>query len=660
MVHKYNAISKAEFVTHPILNLSLLNKFINKHNMANYKTPGVYVEEISTLPPSVGQVPTAVPAFIGYSKKAVRNGKSIINTPTHVTSLLDYHTMFGGSPDMGKISVSLNEDSSVSKIEFQNRYFLYDSVRMFFANGGGECYIVSAGNYTEEITMDKLMGALATLEKEDHPTILVCSDAMLLKKKDQAYSVQQAMLMQCNKMQDRVAVLDVYNGFIDRKSEDVIMDFRNGIGVNHLKYGAAYYPWIQTTLSNNFGFENIVLKDAEGKDVNIETLVEDTTAIQNVKTALADIEVINAYVADPLENKKSLTDTFFKVDEKARGKKAELIHFATTIKSLIQSVFDLKAKGLSNALVDNELRQKLTFSSALATVTRSLTALSVGADLKVINPEKDFVDFDLKGVDPLTAYKDMAEADQVNKGHGALKAIFEAMVDVLLAIRADTRSIKDNFDKMVYDTNVLYKSIVNEVQKNASLLPTGGAMAGIFAQVDGNRGVWKAPANVSLSSVSTPWVKLDNDQQEDLNVDVNAGKSINAIRAFTGKGTLVWGARTLAGNDNEWRYVSVRRFFNMVEKSVKLSTNWAVFESNDATTWIRVKAMIENYLTNLWQAGALAGASPDQAFFVNIGIGSTMSAVDILEGRMNIEIGMAVVRPAEFIILKFSHKLQES
>jgi phage tail sheath protein FI len=154
-------------------------------------------------------------------------------------------------------------------------------------------------------------------------------------------------------------------------------------------------------------------------------------------------------------------------------------------------------------------------------------------------------------------------------------------------------------------------------------------------------------------------VKLDNQQQEDLNVDVNAGKSINAIRPFTGKGTLVWGARTLAGNDNEWRYISVRRFFNMVEQSVKLSTGWAVFEPNDVNTWIRVKAMIENYLTNLWKAGALAGPTPDAAFFVNIGLGTTMSAVDILEGRMNIEIGMAAVRPAEFIILKFSHKLQE-
>jgi len=628
--------------------------------MANYKTPGVYVEEISTLPPSVGQVPTAVPAFIGYSARAVRNGKSIINTPTHITSLLDYHAMFGGSSDFGKISVSLNPDSSVGKIDFEKRYFLYDSVRMYFANGGGECYIVAVGTYEEEITMDKLNAGLAALEKEDHPTILVCPDAMLLKKKDQAYSIQQAMLMQCNKMQDRVAVLDVYNGFIDRKNEDIILDFRNGIGVNHLKYGAAYYPWIQTTLSNDFGFENIALKDKDGKDVNIEDLVEDPTAIKHVKQALADLKVINDYVTDPLANKKSLNDTFFKIDEKIRNKKEELVHYAKTIKSLIQSVFDIKGKGLSNTLIDNELRQKLTYSSALATVARALTSVSVGAGLAVIDVKKDFPEFDLAGVEPTTAYKDLKDPELANKGRGALKSIFESMVDILVAIRADTRSIKDNFDKAVYDTNILYKSIVNEVQKNASLLPTAGAMAGIYAQVDGNRGVWKAPANVSLSSVSTPWVKIDNDQQEDLNVDVNAGKSINAIRAFTGKGTLVWGARTLAGNDNEWRYISVRRFFNMVEKSVKLSTNWAVFESNDATTWIRVKAMIENYLTNLWQAGALAGASPDQAFFVNVGIGSTMSAVDILEGRMNVEIGMAVVRPAEFIILKFSHKLQES
>jgi phage tail sheath protein FI len=122
----------------------------------------------------------------------------------------------------------------------------------------------------------------------------------------------------------------------------------------------------------------------------------------------------------------------------------------------------------------------------------------------------------------------------------------------------------------------------------------------------------------------------------------------------------VWGARTLAGNDNEWRYVNVRRFFNMVEESVKKSTYWAVFESNDANTWVKVRGMIESYLTQKWREGALAGASPKDAFFVRCGLGTTMDAQDILEGRMNVEIGMAVVRPAEFIILKFSHKMQVS
>ncbi|HET9363314.1 MAG TPA: phage tail sheath C-terminal domain-containing protein, partial [Vicinamibacterales bacterium] len=125
-------------------------------------------------------------------------------------------------------------------------------------------------------------------------------------------------------------------------------------------------------------------------------------------------------------------------------------------------------------------------------------------------------------------------------------------------------------------------------------------------------------------------------------------------------GTMVWGARTLAGNDNEWRYVSVRRFFNMVEESVKKSTYFAVFEPNDATLWVKVRGMIENYLIDKWREGALAGALPKDAFYVKCGLGTTMSAQDILEGRLHVEIGMAVVRPAEFIVLKFFHKLQTS
>ncbi len=234
--------------------------------------------------------------------------------------------------------------------------------------------------------------------------------------------------------------------------------------------------------------------------------------------------------------------------------------------------------------------------------------------------------------------------------------------NVLVSLDAEAPATLQNLGD---PTNAAWDTSVYNIVKGALLdhfivVPPSGAVAGVYAAIDSSRGVWKAPANVGVADVVEPMVRLDNAHQDELNVDATTGKSINALRAFAGKGTLVWGARTLAGNDNEWRYVPVRRFFNMVEESVKKSSYWAVFEPNDANTWVKVRGMIENYLTQKWREGALAGATPKDAFFVRCGLGSTMNAQDILEGRMHVEIGMAVVRPAEFIILKFSHKLQTS
>jgi phage tail sheath protein FI len=191
------------------------------------------------------------------------------------------------------------------------------------------------------------------------------------------------------------------------------------------------------------------------------------------------------------------------------------------------------------------------------------------------------------------------------------------------------------------------------------ILPPSSAIAGIYARVDATRGVWKAPANVSLNLIASPTIKINDLDQEDMNVH-SSGKSVNAIRIFTDKGVMVWGARTLAGNDNEWRYVPVRRLFIMVEESVSKATEFVVFEPNDANLWVRVRGMIENYLTTIWRQGALAGAKTEDAFFVRVGLGETMSPQDILDGNLIIEIGMAAVRPAEFIVLRFSHKLQVS
>lgn len=208
---------------------------------------------------------------------------------------------------------------------------------------------------------------------------------------------------------------------------------------------------------------------------------------------------------------------------------------------------------------------------------------------------------------------------------------------------------------------LLYNQVTQALQvQKPVILPPSPAVVGLYAAVDRDRGVWKAPANVSLTLVNAPTIAVTEAQQGDLNVDPTSGKSINVIRSFVGRGIIVWGSRTLDGNSNEWRYVPVRRLFIMAEESIRKATEPVVFESNDKSTWLRVKSTINNFLTDLWKQGALAGDKPEQAFFVKVGLNETMTAQDILEGKMIVQVGMAAVRPAEFIVLQFMHKLQEA
>lgn len=219
-------------------------------------------------------------------------------------------------------------------------------------------------------------------------------------------------------------------------------------------------------------------------------------------------------------------------------------------------------------------------------------------------------------------------------------------------------SLNGSLAELKSKNNAFYFMAKGAITDIDMLLPASSAVLGKYAEVDNTRGVWKAPANVGIDYAVRPEKLVTHKEQESLNVDTLAGKSINVIRSFTGRGpAIIWGARTLAGNDNEWRYISVRRYFNMVEESTKNASERFVFEPNDRNTWIRVKSMIENYLSQQWKAGALMGTTTREAFFVKVGLGETMTELDVWEGRMIVEIGLAVVRPAEFIILRFMHKM---
>ncbi|MFV8762009.1 phage tail sheath family protein [Yersinia enterocolitica] len=184
-------------------------------------------------------------------------------------------------------------------------------------------------------------------------------------------------------------------------------------------------------------------------------------------------------------------------------------------------------------------------------------------------------------------------------------------------------------------------------------VPPSAIAAVSIAQTDRTRGVWKAPANQAVNGVTPAFAVSDDFQGK-----YNQGKALNMIRTFPGQGTVVWGTRTLEDSDN-WRYIPVRRLFNTVERDIQKALNKLVFEPNSQPTWQRVKAAVDSYLHGMWQQGALAGNAPANAWFVQVGKDLTMTQEEINQGKMIIKIGLAAVRPAEFIILQFSQDIAQ-
>jgi phage tail sheath protein FI len=182
-------------------------------------------------------------------------------------------------------------------------------------------------------------------------------------------------------------------------------------------------------------------------------------------------------------------------------------------------------------------------------------------------------------------------------------------------------------------------------------VPPSGHIAGVWARTDETRGVWKAPANDTIRGVLDLERTVSQNEQSLLNPI-----GINCIRPFGTRGIRIWGARTLA-SDSDWRYINVRRLFNMVESTILEGTQWAVFEPNDMTLWEGVNRTLSSFLRGLWSAGALFGATADQAFYVKCDA-ETNPPESIDEGKLVVEVGIAPVKPAEFVVFRISQQKQ--
>jgi phage tail sheath protein FI len=197
--------------------------------------------------------------------------------------------------------------------------------------------------------------------------------------------------------------------------------------------------------------------------------------------------------------------------------------------------------------------------------------------------------------------------------------------------------------------------VYDPISRSKPLIPPTGHVAGIFARTDIERGVHKAPANEVVRGALDLEFPVTTTMQDILNP-----RGVNCIRDFRPdrRGIRLWGARTMS-SDGEWKYVNVRRLFLFLEESIDEGTQWVVFEPNDEPLWARVRRTIENFLIRVWRNGALMGTTQDEAFFVKCDR-TTMTQDDIDNGRLICLIGIAPVKPAEFVIFRFFQKTADA
>ena len=396
-----------------------------------FKTPGVYLNEINAFPNSVVEVATAIPAFIGYTQKAAHQSSSLLNKPWRITSFGEFVEHFGATP---KFEFTVTNMAGTLRIEQTGGLcLLHQSMRLFFQNGGKACYVVSIGTFDEAhiegLSAAKIRADIDTLKREQEPTLLVVPDAVRLDFAS-CINVQQHMLVHCGyEMKNRFAILDIHNGYRSRADAagDCVAEFRDALGINFLNFGAAYYPWVNTTVVQDDELDYTVFADVTSQGLLKALITEDA----------------------------------------GTGKSAEEVK--TIVRAIGQSFGNFASE------------YKVTQGNAAA---------------------------------------------DANSVHQAFRQRIQEVQQSLMRL------------------SPRFVALFNLVKQQLNLLPPSAAMAGIYTAVDQSRGVWKAPANVSLNAVTSPAVNITKEEQEDLNV-TTVGKSVNAIRSFIGEGKLVWGARTL-------------------------------------------------------------------------------------------------------------------
>jgi hypothetical protein len=688
-----------------------------------YKTPGVYLQDTTPPRPNVPVLETAVPAFVGYTAKAQDEaGRPLLLKPTRIRDMGEFGRLFGGPFLPEAYRIYLRPSGQAERVEVQDRFFLYDSLLHYFDNGGGECYIVSVGSYLEGKQPAPLAGVpvvddclpegllpppappsepfmtelarfqqgIDSLALFDEPTLILFPDAVRFRRAADGSpdygslgQLQAYALRHCAKMQDRFALFDLIPAGC---LSDTLSFFRDALGAEQLSYGAAYHPWLYTRYAHRFHLRELAFYDAasglplsdaqlspsQGAGgaaspllANARRAGEETGLLLSLmglsRSEAADApgrfrDLLRRYEqeaaavppgdASPLASFRQLADflrrlaaAFARLDQQVSVALQEVLEGALPGYSLPNSIRALVAaenspRGAARYVEGPDSQSQKLADYAALSGTRWLGNASAG-DI------------------PAASYATDAELA------AALRPLGEQIGAAASELYRVAEAAEQSADSRLFAQHPLLKEVAAAIALEMQRIPPSGTLAGIYVATDADRGIWKAPANVALRETLGPAEALGDREQESLNVH-ETGKAVNAIRSFPGRGAVVWGARTLLANSLEWRYVPVRRLFIYAEEFLKKAAEPFVFEPNDANTWLRLRNLADSFLRNLWRRGALYGATAEEAYFIAVGLGETMTAQDILEGKLIAEIGMAAARPAEFILIRYECRMEEN
>ncbi len=580
--------------------------------MAEYFSPGVYVEEYDNAPRSVEGVGTSTGGFIGLAEKGPTKG-----APLLVTNFKSFSKQFGGF---------------LSEYTHGDYRYLANAVEQFFVNGGTRCYVSRVA--PEDATCaTKKMGILTVTAANEGKwgNRIQISLKTVAKKKMQlleaigkniykAKSVEgfrEGDIVEFNGEYNRIAMIyDEQVTFENKfKADPVDADMipKNVIKLvtfdMQVRYNEDVENFFDLTL-NSSSPAYIASRLASSKIVKVEAKAVKEATVKADKNDKAADEVPMKEIGNPVENilGKGITEGSFTLDGGSDGSIAK-VNAGTFIGK------DDGPEGRTG--IQSFLENDNVNIMAVPGVTIPEVIVALVAHCE--NTKSRFAVIDMP--------KDEYKTDALIQYRGIIDSTYAAMYHPWIQV----------FDRG---------------SNKADFVPPSGAVMGVYSRTDISRGVHKAPANEPIFCTGVK-VNYTKDEQDILNPE-----GVNLIRAIPGEGIRVWGART-ASQNSAFKYVNIRRLFIYVMESIKASTNWVVFEPNDNTLWQRVSLTITSFLDGLWRTGMLTGGSPGEAYFVEIGP-STMSLDDIRNGRLICNIGIAPSRPAEFVIFRLTQHTSET